>query len=595
MKTIPMPQMEQEFYKGFIGWVYSCITTEAIITYRAGEEIREIHVCDPMWLVNCSAKDIECLFINKIHYQPADREQAQQFHRVVSLCFQKSINSESKWKSSWWSLDEKMKRKANHERQKLAEKKGTFMKMQAEEEKARKKENEKIRVALSRKPKPREEINEYADESDNPFREDYYKKAIYHQNKSEPPRLKQIEEKGKEKSRALAVIHDDEGYDWSEILPEEDAVGYAFAAGKIVPFKDTRTEEEKFVNRRMKAQTKVSRIYTIYKEAKLARRWDPDRECYLDPQGNITIDPSSLSVDAIIQQYAEEEEARQREWWGGTEKKVEEKEENVKSAEKKIDDGLIDTSQELTAENLMKMEVDSSSGTKSNGQVSQINKEVSGKKEVSESDCKNCKKNCKECSTIAYLNNKKVEDLTKRVREVENQILNRDKLLKASNDHAKECNHVGHIARKCTNLKPKTEVVESQRKKDVVKGKAPLIVEKKVVKKENTKVKIEPVKKLMSAPLDHYEKLEKVKSISEKWVAKKDQPSGQPKKDKLFTQKEVEVESKESLKLNDKNFPPLYTTKSYIKLELPKSKEAWDLPQLVSRWIMDSGASRHMM
>ena len=140
-----------------MGWVYNCITTEAIITYRAGEEIREIHVYDPMWLVNCSAKDIECLFINKIHYQPADREQAQQFQRVVSLCFQKSINSESKWKSSWWSLDEKMKRKANHERQKLAEKKGTFMKMEAEEEKARKKENEKIRVALSRKPKSREE------------------------------------------------------------------------------------------------------------------------------------------------------------------------------------------------------------------------------------------------------------------------------------------------------------------------------------------------------------------------------------------------------------------------------------------------------
>ncbi|KAJ0927039.1 putative transcription factor interactor and regulator CCHC(Zn) family [Helianthus annuus] len=69
----------------------------------------------------------------------------------------------------------------------------------------------------------RECRNEYADESANPFREDYYKKAIYHQNKSEPPRLKQIEEKDKEKSRALAVIHDDEGYDWSEILPEEDA------------------------------------------------------------------------------------------------------------------------------------------------------------------------------------------------------------------------------------------------------------------------------------------------------------------------------------------------------------------------------------
>ncbi|KAJ0920063.1 putative transcription factor interactor and regulator CCHC(Zn) family [Helianthus annuus] len=46
----------------------------------------------------------------------------------------------------------------------------------------------------------RECRNVYADESENPFREDYYKKAIYHQNKSEPPRLKQLEE-NKEKSR----------------------------------------------------------------------------------------------------------------------------------------------------------------------------------------------------------------------------------------------------------------------------------------------------------------------------------------------------------------------------------------------------------
>ncbi|KAJ0499661.1 putative transcription factor interactor and regulator CCHC(Zn) family [Helianthus annuus] len=174
---------------------------------------------------------------------------------------------------------------------------------------------------------------DYVDDSANPFREDYYKKAIYHQNKSEPPRMKQIEDK--EKSRALAVIHDDEGYDWSELLREEDAVGYAFAATKIVPFKDNIMEEEKFVNRRMKAQTRMSRIYNTYKEAKRAKRWDADRECYLDPQGNIAVDPDSISVDALIQQFAEEEEARQKEWWGGGKEKVEEKEEKEKMAEKK--------------------------------------------------------------------------------------------------------------------------------------------------------------------------------------------------------------------------------------------------------------------
>ncbi|XP_035840251.1 uncharacterized protein LOC118487476 [Helianthus annuus] len=161
MTTIPMPEMEQDFYKGFIDWVYSCLTTEAIITYRAGSELRYIRVYDPMWLVNCSAKDIECLFIHKIRYKAEDKDQAQQFQRVVSLCFQKGINSESKWKSSWWALDEKMKKKAKRERERenrrMEEKRGKFLKKQQEEEKAEKRKREKIRVALSRKPKGREE------------------------------------------------------------------------------------------------------------------------------------------------------------------------------------------------------------------------------------------------------------------------------------------------------------------------------------------------------------------------------------------------------------------------------------------------------
>ncbi|KAJ0546412.1 hypothetical protein HanIR_Chr08g0360661 [Helianthus annuus] len=161
MTTIPMPEMEQDFYKGFIDWVYSCLTTEAIITYRAGGELRYIRVYDPMWLVNCSAKDIECLFIHKIRYKAEDKDQAQQFQRVVSLCFQKGINSESKWKSSWWELDEKMKKKAKRERERenrrMEANRGKFMKKQQEEEKAEKRKNEKIRIALSRKPKGREE------------------------------------------------------------------------------------------------------------------------------------------------------------------------------------------------------------------------------------------------------------------------------------------------------------------------------------------------------------------------------------------------------------------------------------------------------
>ncbi|XP_035830911.1 uncharacterized protein LOC118480265 [Helianthus annuus] len=65
----------------------------------------------------------------------------------------------------------------------------------------------------------------------------------------------------------------------------------------------------------------------------------------------------------------------------------------------------------------------------------------------------------------------------------------------------------------------------------------------------------------MNVPLDFYEKLEKQTSTSpkKKYVPKKDQPSGQPPKNEFFLDKEVE-----------------------------------ELPRSISRWIMDSGASRHM-
>ncbi|KAM0041265.1 hypothetical protein Hdeb2414_s0011g00364331 [Helianthus debilis subsp. tardiflorus] len=130
--------------------------------------------------------------------------------------------------------------------------------------------------------------------------------------------MKQLEDAPKEKSRALAVIHDDEGFNWSELLPEEDAVGYAFMT-KIVPFKDTRTEEVKYTNRKVSAQFMKNRMYQTWKEAKTANRWDVDRECYLDPKGNIAVDPDSVRVETLTEQIEEEEEARQRMWWGGGE------------------------------------------------------------------------------------------------------------------------------------------------------------------------------------------------------------------------------------------------------------------------------------
>ena len=173
-------------------------------------------------------------------------------------------------------------------------------------------------------------------------------------------------------------------------------------------------------------------------------------------------------------------------------------------------------------------------------------------------------------------------------------------------------------------MKPKTEVVEIQKRKVDVKGKAQMVVEKKVLKNDNTKVKTEPVKNVvtkndkfykrvassqqtwkpkvaekkasgskpkvsetekqsssttpvkMNVPLDYYVKLKKeIQKSEKKDVPKKDQPSGQPPKQEFFLYKEVEVGSEESLKINDKNFPPLITKRTVLDVQLPESIEAW--------------------
>ncbi|MFS7962182.1 hypothetical protein Hanom_Chr08g00723661 [Helianthus anomalus] len=61
---------------------------------------RTIWVCDPMWLVNMSDKDIEIIFFNKIFYAKEDREQAMQFQRVVRICFAYEIHFGRLWESN---------------------------------------------------------------------------------------------------------------------------------------------------------------------------------------------------------------------------------------------------------------------------------------------------------------------------------------------------------------------------------------------------------------------------------------------------------------------------------------------------------------
>ncbi|MFS8034014.1 hypothetical protein Hanom_Chr17g01576221 [Helianthus anomalus] len=96
LKNMALRAMEQDFNEDFQGWLYNQSTTEAVISLydkKTGES-RRINVLDPMWLVNYSKKDINCLFSNKIVYDFPDRAQAQQYQKMVNLCFTKDINSE---------------------------------------------------------------------------------------------------------------------------------------------------------------------------------------------------------------------------------------------------------------------------------------------------------------------------------------------------------------------------------------------------------------------------------------------------------------------------------------------------------------------
>ncbi|MFS7928247.1 hypothetical protein Hanom_Chr04g00318561 [Helianthus anomalus] len=54
---------------------------------------------DPVWLVNCSKKDIECLLFNKIMYYEADKGQALRYQKLVKVFFEKDINSGHYWES----------------------------------------------------------------------------------------------------------------------------------------------------------------------------------------------------------------------------------------------------------------------------------------------------------------------------------------------------------------------------------------------------------------------------------------------------------------------------------------------------------------
>ncbi|MFS8021213.1 hypothetical protein Hanom_Chr16g01424811 [Helianthus anomalus] len=57
----------------------------------------------------------------------------------------------------------------------------------------------------------------------------------------------------------------------------------------------------------------MNKIHQAYKEAVKAKRWDPNRECYLDPKGNVCTDPKTIDFDALVKSIPSEVEEIQKE------------------------------------------------------------------------------------------------------------------------------------------------------------------------------------------------------------------------------------------------------------------------------------------
>ncbi|KAM0035898.1 hypothetical protein Hdeb2414_s0015g00451961 [Helianthus debilis subsp. tardiflorus] len=56
----------------------------------------------------------------------------------------------------------------------------------------------------------------------------------------------------------------------------------------------TLTREERH------ARLRLDDVYDAYKEATRAGRWSKERECYVDPQGNPTVDPKTVDLNALV-------------------------------------------------------------------------------------------------------------------------------------------------------------------------------------------------------------------------------------------------------------------------------------------------------
>ncbi|MFS8008758.1 hypothetical protein Hanom_Chr14g01276681 [Helianthus anomalus] len=83
-------------------------------------------------------------------------------------------------------------------------------------------------------------------------------------------------------------VQDDEGFNWGKYIKDGRTEKWAL----VVEFKESREENH--------ARAYLSEVYKAFIEAQRANRWSQEKECFVDPQGNPTVDPDKVDFEALV-------------------------------------------------------------------------------------------------------------------------------------------------------------------------------------------------------------------------------------------------------------------------------------------------------
>ncbi|MFS7905957.1 hypothetical protein Hanom_Chr01g00053781 [Helianthus anomalus] len=83
-------------------------------------------------------------------------------------------------------------------------------------------------------------------------------------------------------------IQDDEGFNWNKYIKDERTEKWVLVA----EFKQSREEEHE--------RAYLSNVYDAYEEARRENRWSQEKECFVDLEGNPTLDPDEVDFESLV-------------------------------------------------------------------------------------------------------------------------------------------------------------------------------------------------------------------------------------------------------------------------------------------------------